>query len=69
VAYCLTFAQGWVRQIEEIRNSKDKEAGKNTIFHGLLNSELPETEKATKRLRQEAQLVVLAGQDTTGQAF
>jgi cytochrome P450 len=67
--YCLTFGQGWVRQIEEIRKSRDKEAGKNTIFHGLLNSDLPDQEKGTKRLRQEAQLVVLAGQDTTGKAF
>ena len=38
-----------------------------TVFHGLLNSGLPPSEKSNQRLRQEAQLLVLAGQDTTGE--
>ena len=36
------------------------------IFDGVLNSNLPEEEKFTARLGHEAQLTVLAGQDTTG---
>ncbi|KAL9122678.1 MAG: hypothetical protein Q9187_000764 [Circinaria calcarea] len=56
---------GWMAQIDEIKNSKDKNAGKNTIFDGVLKSRLPEEEKATARLGHEAQLTVLAGQDTT----
>ena len=46
--------------------SKDKDAGKDTIFDGVLKSNLPEEEKSTARLGHEAQLTVLAGQDTTG---
>ena len=53
-------------QIDQIKNSKDKDAGKDTIFDGVLKSNLPEEEKATARLGHEAQLTVLAGQDTTG---
>lgn len=58
--------QGWMAQVDEIKNSKDKDAGKDTIFDGVLKSNLPESEKATVRLGHEAQLTVLAGQDTTG---
>ena len=53
-------------QVDEIKSSKDKEAGKDTIFNGVLKSNLPAEEKATARLGHEAQLTVLAGQDTTG---
>ncbi|KAF5875950.1 putative cytochrome p450 protein [Botrytis fragariae] len=56
---------GWSKQIEDIKSSSDKDAGKNTIFHGLLNSKLPDSEKETPRLVHEAQLTVFAGQDTT----
>ncbi|ERF75990.1 hypothetical protein EPUS_01356 [Endocarpon pusillum Z07020] len=54
----------WVKQIEKIR-TQDKLNGNGTVFHGLLNSDLPPSEKTDQRLRQEAQLLVLAGQDTT----
>ena len=64
----LTDSKGWIRQIDEIRNSQDKNADGNTIFHGLLQSDLPEIEKATDRLKEEAQLIVFAGTDTTGMA-
>ncbi|ERF75987.1 hypothetical protein EPUS_01353 [Endocarpon pusillum Z07020] len=57
--------EGWMAQIDQIKNSKDKDAGKDTIFDGVLKSKLPEEEKATARLGHEAQLTVLAGQDTT----
>lgn len=62
-----TKIQGWRNQVEEIRNSKDPEFGKKTIFHGLLNGNLPDSEKTSDRLQQEANLLVVAGQDTTGE--
>lgn len=46
--------------------SEDLQARSDTIFHGLLNSNLPPSEKSIDRMLQEAQLVVIAGQDTTG---
>lgn len=55
-----------MQQIDDIKNSDDPDAGKGTIFDGVLKSKLPEEEKATARLGHEAQLTVLAGQDTTG---
>ena len=58
--------QRWIDQIEEIRSSKSMDHKRDTIFHGILNSELPDAEKTAHRMRQEAQLLVQAGQDTTG---
>lgn len=58
--------QRWVKQIDEIR-SQEKLGSDGTIFHGILNSDLVPSEKSNQRLRQEAQLLVLAGQDTTGE--
>ena len=58
--------QGFVDQIDEIRSSRTPKESKVTVFHGILNSDLPDVEKTNKRLRQEAQLLVQAGQDTTG---
>jgi hypothetical protein len=55
-----------MQQIDDIKSSDDPDAGKGTIFDGVLKSKLPEEEKATVRLGHEAQLTVLAGQDTTG---
>ena len=39
---------------------------KSTIFEGILNSTLPDEEKTDARLASEAQLVVFAGEGTTG---
>ena len=64
--YKLIGMQQWVKQIEKIR-SENKMDSDGTVFHGLLNSGLPPSEKSNQRLRQEAQLLVLAGQDTTGE--
>jgi cytochrome P450 len=58
--------QGWMAQIDDIKNSPNFELGRGTIFEGVLKSKLPEEEKQTARLGHEAQLTVLAGQDTTG---
>lgn len=56
-----------MKRIEEIRQEitlhRDPDA---SVFHGILTSNLPEEEKSTERLRQEAQVLVQAGQDTTG---
>ncbi|KAL9609720.1 MAG: hypothetical protein Q9167_005528 [Letrouitia subvulpina] len=58
--------QGWIRQIEDIRSQPDEKVDeKTTIFHGLLRSDLPDEEKSTGRLTEEAQLIVFAGTDTT----
>lgn len=46
--------------------SDDLKTRNDTIFHGLLNSNLPPSEKSIDRMLQEAQLLVVAGQDTTG---
>lgn len=46
--------------------SDDLETRNDTIFHGLLKSNLPPSEKSIDRMLQEAQLLVVAGQDTTG---
>lgn len=58
--------QRWVDQVEEIRSSKSLHDKRDTIFHGILNSDLPDKEKTSNRMVQEAQLLVQAGQDTTG---
>ncbi|MCJ1268562.1 hypothetical protein MMC22_008450 [Lobaria immixta] len=52
-------------QIEEIKMSQDSKAGQDTVFYGLVHSNLPESEKTSSRLSQEAELIITAGQDTT----
>lgn len=43
--------------------------GQPTIFHELLNSDLPPWEKSLERLWQDGQVVVGAGADTTANAL
>ncbi len=43
--------------------------GQPTIFHELLNSDLPPREKSLERLWQEGQVIVGAGTDTTANAL
>jgi hypothetical protein len=52
--------------VNEIRSSPNPERIKSTIFEGILNSSLPEEDKTNARLAAEAQLVVFAGEGTTG---
>ncbi|KAF2261425.1 cytochrome P450 [Lojkania enalia] len=57
-----------INQIEEIRredSSKYEDQHTKTIFHSLLQSDLPESEKETGRLAEEAVLLVGAGTHTT----
>jgi cytochrome P450 len=51
--------------IDENASAVEKDDGlPRTIFHSLLNSDLPASDKTVERLRQEGQLVVGAGSDT-----
>lgn len=57
-----------INQIEDIRRegTDKQEPGSNkTIFHTLLQADLPESEKETGRLAEEAVLLVGAGTHTT----
>lgn len=56
----------WLDQVRSIRSSPNPEKVKRTIFEGLLNSKLPAKDKTDPRLASEAQLVVFAGEGTTG---
>ncbi|RAO73216.1 uncharacterized protein BHQ10_009228 [Talaromyces amestolkiae] len=60
------------RKVEEIRtgfNNLHQDTKHATIFHELLNSDLPEEETTNKRLGDEAQLIVAAGLITTSWAL
>jgi cytochrome P450 len=60
------------RQVKEIRegiNDAHKHARHSTIFHELLNSDLPAEEKSDARLGDEAQLIIAAGLITTSWAL
>ncbi|KAI9714688.1 MAG: hypothetical protein M1828_001117 [Chrysothrix sp. TS-e1954] len=56
----------WIEKVRRIRHSSNPEAAKGTIFEGILNSSLPTSEKSDLRLASEAQLIVFAGEGTTG---
>ncbi|KNG85596.1 hypothetical protein ANOM_007237 [Aspergillus nomiae NRRL 13137] len=56
----------WINKVREIRASKNPERVKSTVFEGILNSSLPAEEKTDIRLASEAQLIVFAGEGTTG---
>ncbi|KAI1114231.1 cytochrome P450 [Nemania sp. NC0429] len=63
----MTEKQNWrVNRVREIRNSPDPDAIRNTIFEGILSSSLPAEEKTDARMAQDAQLIALAGESTTG---
>ncbi|KAJ8126552.1 hypothetical protein O1611_g7086 [Lasiodiplodia mahajangana] len=63
----MTEKQEWrVNRVREIRRSPDPNAIRSTIFEGILSSSLPEDEKTDTRMAQDAQLIVLGGESTTG---
>ncbi|CRG88438.1 hypothetical protein PISL3812_05468 [Talaromyces islandicus] len=60
------------RRVGEIRSGLNNQHAKvdhPTIFHELLNSDLPEEEKSDARLGDEAQLIIAAGLITTSWAL
>jgi cytochrome P450 len=58
-----------VREIREGLNEGHKTVEHPTIFHEMLNSDQPESEKTDSRLGDEAQLIVAAGLVTTSRAL
>lgn len=52
-------------QIQAIQSGVSKGDQEATIFHGILDSNMPDNEKSTKRLKEEAFVLVGAGTDTT----
>ncbi|KAK3696861.1 hypothetical protein LTR37_017767 [Vermiconidia calcicola] len=58
------FLQGLSLDIEEVRKAKELPEGK-TIFHEIMRSSIPETEKQNRRLTDEAMVIVVAGSETT----
>lgn len=56
-------------EIRKGDNEFHKQVEHSTIFHELLNSDLPEEEKSDARLGDEAQLIVAAGLITTSWAL
>lgn len=54
-----------MRQILNGTNKSYEEQPYRTIYHGILNSKLPEEEKSLQRLADEAQVTVIAGTLTT----
>lgn len=56
--------QGLAAQINRIKN-RSEGFEKPTIFHDILDSEIPDSEKATARLVDEAVVLMIAGADTT----
>lgn len=68
----IKFRRDGERQVADIRsgiNEGHKYAGHPTIFHELINSDLPPHEKSDKRLGDEAKLVIAAGLITTSWAL
>lgn len=58
-----------VREIRDGINEGYKHQSHPTIFHELLNSDQPESEKSDARLADEAQLITAAGLVTTAHAL
>lgn len=57
--------QASIVKIDKIRSSTVYAEETRTIFHRLLQSELPESEKSSARLAEEAQNLLAAGTDST----
>ncbi|KAF4987439.1 hypothetical protein FDECE_15429 [Fusarium decemcellulare] len=59
-----TFMIGLNAQIDQIKQAEKLPANK-TIFHEILRSDIPDSEKETKRMADEAMVLVIAGSETT----
>ncbi|MCJ1465918.1 hypothetical protein MMC07_004537 [Pseudocyphellaria aurata] len=64
IAYIFKLRKLRQEKIEEIKRSKNPEIGQDCMFYGLVHSDLPESDKVTSRIQQEAEVIVQAGQDT-----
>jgi len=58
-----------IKSIMEGENQNHKSASHPTIFHSILDSDLPPQEKELRRLSQEGQTIVGAGTETTAWAM
>ena len=65
----LSLYVGFIRdcrtQVSAIINGTNDKTGHLTIFHDLLQSNMPDSEKSVDRLVQEGQIIVSAGTETT----
>ena len=55
-------------QVDQVRGAKELSEGR-TIFHEIIRSDIPESEKQTKRLTDEAMTILVAGSETTASTF
>lgn len=62
-------SEAQVREIIAGENEEWRRKDHPTIFHSILDSELPPEEKSVARLADEAQLLVMAGTTTTAWVF
>ncbi|MCJ1268629.1 hypothetical protein MMC22_008517 [Lobaria immixta] len=62
---CGRSEEEWKSQIEEIKRSKGSKTDQDNVFYRLVHSDLPESEKTSARLQEEAEVIISAGQDTT----
>ena len=60
----LTSNKALGNQIDQIKAAKELSEGR-TIFHEIIRSDIPESEKGTKRLTDEAMVILVAGSETT----
>lgn len=60
----LTTVKNLNAEIDQIKNAKEISEGR-TIFHEIIRSDIPESEKETKRLSDEAMVILIAGSETT----
>ena len=60
---------GLIARITKEVKERSKPSGEVTIFHSVLESDLPDEEKKPSRLSEEAQLVIGAGIETTSWAL
>ena len=65
----LSHLQSATASINQIKSSTTFEEETQTIFHGLLESTIPESEKSPARLAEEAHVLVAAGTDTIASAL
>ncbi|KIV81137.1 hypothetical protein PV11_08581 [Exophiala sideris] len=69
----IQFRREMRNEIDEIKRNRAKGEKKTstnaTVFNSILDSDLPEHEKETERLWQEAQVICIAGTETTAWAL